>query len=144
MTLTDPLAPAARALFLTRAAMVVERGVQALWLPACFVLLLISAWAFNLHSLLPGDLLLWALVAYGAIIALTAGAGLWRFRWPSRAEAGSRLDRTLPPVWWRCCLRCRASKRVWAACRARPVRRSARPGKGGSCRRPIPASRGSI
>lgn len=96
MTPTDPLAPAARALFLTRAAMVVERGVQALWLPACFVLLLISAWAFNLHSLLPGDLLLWALVAYGAIIALTAGAGLWRFRWPSRAEAVSRLDRTLP------------------------------------------------
>jgi len=96
MIQTDPLAPVARALFLTRAAMVLERAVQALWIPACFLLLLITAWAFNLHGVLPGDLLLWALIAYALGIGASTVLGLWRFRWPSRAEAVARLDQTLP------------------------------------------------
>ncbi|GAB4267740.1 MAG: TIGR02302 family protein [Pararhodobacter sp.] len=96
MASTDPLAPVSRALALTRAAMVVERAAQALWLPVSLAMLGGVAWAFGLHARLPGDAALWVTGALVVAILGTLGMGLWRFRWPTRAEAVARLDRTLP------------------------------------------------
>lgn len=96
MAPTDPLAPAARALFLTRAGMVAESAARALWLPLSLALLAITAWAFDLQSRLPGDVSLWAAGGFVVAVLVTLVMGLWRFRWPSRAEAVARLDRTLP------------------------------------------------
>lgn len=96
MARTDPLAPARRALALTRAAIVAERAARALWLPVSLAFLAAAGWAFGVHSALPGDL---ALVVAGALalgILISLALGLWRFRWPTRAEAVARLDRTLP------------------------------------------------
>ena len=95
MASTDPLAAVSRALFLTRAGMVVERAAQALWLPVSLVVLAAVAWAFDVPSRLPGDLPLW--LAGAVVLGVIAGLvlGLWRFRWPSRAAAISRLDQTL-------------------------------------------------
>lgn len=92
----DPLAPFARALWLTRAGMVVERGARAFWLPVSLALIGAALWAFDLHARLPGDAGLWAALALALGIAVALGLGLWRFRWPSRPEAVARLDRTLP------------------------------------------------
>lgn len=91
----DPLLAVRRALFLTRAAMVVERAARALWLAVSLSLLGATAWAFDLHTRLPGDLALWLT---GALVLGVAGAtalGLWRFRWPTAREALLRLDQTL-------------------------------------------------
>jgi uncharacterized protein (TIGR02302 family) len=96
MAPTDPLAPVARALALTRAAMVAERAAQALWLPVSLILLGAVAWAFDLHTRLPGDAALWVAGALSVAALVTLVLGLWRFRWPRRAEAIARLDRTLP------------------------------------------------
>lgn len=92
----DPLAPARRALRLTRAALVVERLVQALWLPVSVAALAFTAWAFDLHTLLPGDALIWVtgVVLLGVLAALVAG--FWRFRWPTQAQAQARVDAHLP------------------------------------------------
>lgn len=91
----DPLAPASRALWLTRAGMVAERVARALWLPLSLALIAGALWAFDLHTRLPGDAALWVAGAFGLAMLVTLGLGLWRFRWPSRAEAMARLDRTL-------------------------------------------------
>ncbi|MCA2012591.1 DUF4175 domain-containing protein [Cereibacter sphaeroides] len=91
----DPLAPAARALRWTRAAMVLERVIQSLWLAVSLAILAVALWAFDLHTRLPGDSALWVAGAFGLAILLALGEGLWHFRWPSRAEAVARLDRTL-------------------------------------------------
>lgn len=91
----DPLAPVLRALWLTRAGIVVERVARALWLPFSLALIAATLWAFDLHTRLPGDAALWAAGALGAGILGTTLLGLWRFRWPTRAEALARLDRTL-------------------------------------------------
>jgi len=96
MASTDPLAPAARALSLTRAGMVAERAARALWLPLSLALLAITGWAFDLQSRLPGDLALWVAGGFALAVLVTLVLGLWRFRWPTRAEAVARLDRTLP------------------------------------------------
>ena len=95
MASTDPLAPVSRALFLTRAGMMAERAARALWLPMSLMLLAAVAWAFDLHTRLPGDLSLWLAGAVVVAVAATLGLGLWRFRLPTRAEAIARLDRTL-------------------------------------------------
>ncbi|MFN4101269.1 MAG: DUF4175 domain-containing protein [Pararhodobacter sp.] len=92
----DPLTPAARALRLTRAAMVLERAARALWLPASLALIAGALWAFDLHTKLPGDAAVWTAGAFALAIVVTLALGLWRFRWPKRAEALARLDRTLP------------------------------------------------
>lgn len=96
MAPTDPLVPAARAIALTRAAMVVERVLRALWLAGSLALIAGTAWAFDLHTRMPGDLAIWAAGALVVAIAVALALGLWRFRWPTRAEAVARLDRTLP------------------------------------------------
>lgn len=92
----DPLAPALRALVLTRAGLVAERAARALWLPVSLALIAASLWAFDLHTHLPGDAGLWVAGGFAVAILATLVLGLWRFRWPSRDEAMARLDRTLP------------------------------------------------
>ncbi|WP_282025145.1 TIGR02302 family protein [Limimaricola cinnabarinus] len=81
---------------LTRAGMVAERLLRAFW-PLWTVLALalaplIAGW----QDRLPVEAFwAWAVLAIlGALAGL--GWGLWRFRWPSRAEALDRLDRSLP------------------------------------------------
>ena len=55
MASPDPLVPAARAIALTRAAMVIERLLRALWLSLSLALIAVTAWAFDLQTRLPGD-----------------------------------------------------------------------------------------
>jgi uncharacterized protein (TIGR02302 family) len=92
----DPFSPVARALFWTRAGMVVERVLRAFWFPLSLTLLGIAALAFELFALLPGSGPLLALSALGLVVAGLAAWGWWRLRLPTRAEAVLRLDRTLP------------------------------------------------
>lgn len=97
MALTpDPFRPVARALFWTRLGMGVERVMRAFWLPVSLALLGAAGLAFDVFALLPGSgpALALGLLAL-AVLLLTAWQG-WRLRWPSRAEAAARLDRTLP------------------------------------------------
>jgi len=96
MAPVDPLAPVARALVLTRAGMLAEQVARALWLPVSLALIGAALWAFDLHTRLPGDAALWAVLALALGILVALGVGLWRFRFPSRAEAVARLDRSLP------------------------------------------------
>ncbi len=91
----DPLAPVARALGLTRAGMVAERMARALWLPVSLALIGATLWAFDLQTRLPGDAALWVVLALVLGILVTLALGLWRFRWPTRGEAITGLDRTL-------------------------------------------------
>ncbi len=85
-----------RPLWLTRAGMVAERATRAFW-PFWSVLMgALAALMFGLHDILPLEAV-WA----GVVLVVAGGAtalmrGLRRFRWPSRAEAADRLDRTLP------------------------------------------------
>lgn len=97
MALTpDPFRPVARALFWTRLGMGLERVLRALWLPLSLVLLGAAGLAFDLFALLPGNGPALALAVLAlAVVLLTAWKG-WSLRWPSRAEAVARLDRTLP------------------------------------------------
>ncbi len=88
--------PCARALSLTRAGMLAERLAGAFW-PA-FSLALIG-WAAMGFDLFAHVSPLWGfwLGAAGVLgFVLALGWGLWRFRWPGRAEAVARLDRSLP------------------------------------------------
>ncbi|MEM9707834.1 MAG: TIGR02302 family protein [Pseudomonadota bacterium] len=86
----------ARPIRLTRFGMVVERGARAFWPFWSIVFAAATALMFGLHDILPLEAV-WGL---GVAALLGAGATLWRgislFRWPRRAEAVDRLDRTLP------------------------------------------------
>ncbi len=92
----DPLAPLARPLALTRAVLVLERGLRAFWPLLTFLALVAAALSFRLRALLGeaywGGFL--AAVVLGALVL--AGLGLRRFRFPTRVEAVARLDATLP------------------------------------------------
>ncbi|MFT3690426.1 DUF4175 domain-containing protein [Paenirhodobacter sp.] len=89
----SPLAAFARPLALTRAGMVVERGLRAFW-PALSVLgLIYVALSFRLLTFLPPP---WGSTLVSSPLGLAVGYGVWRFRWPRRAEAVARLDATLP------------------------------------------------
>ena len=128
-----PLPPAlARPLALTRAGLAAERAWRAFW-PLWTVLALVLAglmtgWADRLSLEAAWGLVVAA--AGGGVAAL--GWGLWRFRWPTRAEALERLDATMPgrPI---AALRDDqavgrddpASRAVWAAHRARMEARAA-------------------
>jgi uncharacterized protein (TIGR02302 family) len=85
-----------RPLGLTRAGMVAERATRAFWPLWSILMAALAALMFGLHDTAPLEAV-WA----GAVLAV-GGAGwtLWRgvqaFRWPTRAEAAERLDRTLP------------------------------------------------
>ncbi|MEZ5750737.1 MAG: DUF4175 family protein [Paracoccaceae bacterium] len=93
---TDPLAPALRAIVLTRAGMAGERLAQALWVPASLLAAGATAWAFDLQSVLPRGVAFWGALGLGTAIIGTAAYGLWRMRWPTRADAVARLDATMP------------------------------------------------
>ncbi|NNL35990.1 MAG: DUF4175 domain-containing protein, partial [Silicimonas sp.] len=96
----DPSVDAARQiawpLRLTRAGMLAERLFRAFWPLWTVLLLALSALMLGLHDVLPLEAVwtLGVLVMLGIGGALVWGGG--RFRWPSRAEALDRLDRTLP------------------------------------------------
>lgn len=92
----DPFAPVARALFWTRAGMVAERLAAALWLPLSLALLGAAGLAFDLFAVLPGNGPALALGVLTLVVVVTAAIGGWRLKWPTRAEAVARLDRTLP------------------------------------------------
>ncbi len=84
------------ALLLTWAGLLAERLVRAFW--PFWVILLTGAAALMLGA---GEALpLRPYQALAALWALAALGALWRggrrFRWPARAEAAARLDRTLP------------------------------------------------
>ncbi len=85
-----------RPLRLTWAGLLAERAARAFW-PAWSLLFVgIAALAFGVQDVLPSR---WftAIVATSVVLILLATAwGLRRFRWPDRAEALDRLDRTLP------------------------------------------------
>ena len=81
---------------LTRAGMLAERITRGFWPVWTILFAVIAALAFGLQDWLPLEAL-WI----GAVLALlallwTTVNGIRRFRWPTRAEALDRLDRTLP------------------------------------------------
>lgn len=83
-------------LALTRAGMVAERLLIALWPVLALAFLFLGAVMLGLPEVLPVELV-WG----GGVIALLGGLyallrGLRSFRWPGRAEARARLDQTLP------------------------------------------------
>ncbi|MFN3144539.1 MAG: TIGR02302 family protein [Paracoccaceae bacterium] len=81
---------------LTRAGMVAERVTRAFWPVWSILFVGLGALMLGLHTLLPIE------VVWGSAVLCALGTlgfalrGAFRFRWPSRAEALERLDRTLP------------------------------------------------
>lgn len=92
----DPAAAITRAVRLTQAGMLAERLAQAFWLPVALALLAFTVLAFDLLALLPLRWTGWLVLAYGFLFAVALVIAFRRFRWPSRAEAVARLDRSLP------------------------------------------------
>jgi uncharacterized protein (TIGR02302 family) len=85
-----------RPLWLTRAGMVAERATRAFWPLWSVMMAAIAALMFGLHDILPLEA-----VWVGAVLTLAGSVwalvrGVRQFRWPTRAEAAERLDRTLP------------------------------------------------
>ncbi len=85
-----------RPLELTRAGMVAERLTRAFWPLWSIVMAALAALMLGLQDSLPVEAV-WA----GAVLAVggtlwAAWRGLRAFRWPTRAEAAERLDRTMP------------------------------------------------
>ncbi|WPY96080.1 TIGR02302 family protein [Limimaricola variabilis] len=81
---------------LTRAGMVAERLLRAFWPLWTVIALALAPLIAGWQDRLPVEAFWgWAVLAIlGGLAGL--GWGLWRFRWPSRAEALDRLDRSLP------------------------------------------------
>jgi uncharacterized protein (TIGR02302 family) len=101
MALTPPNAPDTggappRALALTRAGLAAERAFRAFWPLWTALALTVAALLTGWRDRLPLEGA-WALaVLSGLGIGAGLAWGLWRFRWPSRADAVTRLDATLP------------------------------------------------
>ncbi|PYF09313.1 uncharacterized protein (TIGR02302 family) [Rhodobacter viridis] len=92
----DPLAPLARPIALTRAAMTAERLLRAFWPLLTLAAITFTLLAFRLPDYLSGRQ--WPVLAgsLGFLAVVLAAPGFRRFRLPSRAEAIARLDATLP------------------------------------------------
>ncbi|MGR3570287.1 TIGR02302 family protein [Brevirhabdus sp.] len=98
----DTLTPAAalarlgRPLWLTRIGMVAERITYAFWPLWSICLLIVGLLFMGLHDLIPLEALWTAAVL--SVLALLAALihGIRKMRWPIRAEALDRLDRSLP------------------------------------------------
>lgn len=92
----DPLAPLARPIALTRAAMLAERLLRAFWPLLTLAAITFTLLAFRLPDYLSGRQ--WPVLAgcLGFLAVVLAAPGLRRFRIPTRAEAIARLDATLP------------------------------------------------
>ena len=81
---------------LTLAGLVAERGVRAFWPLWSVLIAVLAALMLGLHDMLPLEVV-WGVGVLSVLAALwTAVRGIQAFRWPSRAEALERLDRTLP------------------------------------------------
>ncbi|MFN3953666.1 MAG: DUF4175 domain-containing protein [Pararhodobacter sp.] len=85
-----------RALVLTRAGMVAERGLRAFWLAFSLILTGAAALAFDALEPLSGGWARGVAASYALVTLATLVLGVRRMRWPSRADAVARLDRTLP------------------------------------------------
>ena len=99
---SEPIIPDAAArilrwpLGLTRAGMVAERLTRAFWPFLSVLLITLAALMFGLQDVLSLELG-WAASVLAVLAAIvTLVLGIRRFRWPRRAEALDRLDRTLP------------------------------------------------
>ncbi|KIC31763.1 TIGR02302 family protein [Leisingera sp. ANG-S5] len=93
----DPaLKPLRWPLALTRAGLVAERALRSFWPLASLMMAVLAALMLGLHQMLPERLVWTGAMAVLIAAAAALGWGLWRFRWPSRAEALGRLDQTLP------------------------------------------------
>ena len=81
---------------LTRAGMAAERVVRAFWPLWSILLVALAALMLGLHDIASLEVVWGAGVVFviGALVTLISG--LRTFRWPSRAEAVDRLDRTMP------------------------------------------------
>lgn len=92
----DPLAPLARPIALTRAAMLAERLARCFWPLLTLAAVTFTLLAFRLPDHLTGRQ--WPILAgtLGFLAVVLAAPGFRRFRLPSRAEAIARLDATLP------------------------------------------------
>ena len=93
--LSETLSRIARPLRLTHAGMVAERLARAFWPLWSVVILALALLMLGLHDAVAVEAV-WAVG--GVLLLLAAGAAVYgglRFRWPSRAEAESRLDATL-------------------------------------------------
>ncbi|MDD8023815.1 MAG: DUF4175 family protein [Paracoccaceae bacterium] len=91
-----PLDALARPIALTRAGMVLERGLRAFWPTLSILALCSAALSFGLADAVSG---IWLQgLGFGAMLVLLGSLilGLRWFRWPARAEAMARLDATLP------------------------------------------------
>ena len=85
-----------RPLFLTRAGMAAERATRAFWPLWSIVMAALAALMLGLHDNLPVEAVWAGVVATLGGAAWTAWRGVRSFRWPGRADAAERLDRTLP------------------------------------------------
>lgn len=81
---------------LTRAGMVAERLMRAFWPVWTLLFAAFAGFAFGLAGVLSIELLWAVLVAIAGGLAWLLWRGAREFRWPTRAEAVARLDRTLP------------------------------------------------
>ncbi|WP_122072565.1 DUF4175 domain-containing protein [Pseudophaeobacter sp. EL27] len=94
---SDPrLYPLRWPLRLTQAGLFCERALRGFWPLFSVLAATAAALMLGLHDLLPNPVL-WSLAAV-VLLALVASLifGLWRFRFPRRAEARARLDASLP------------------------------------------------
>jgi uncharacterized protein (TIGR02302 family) len=92
----DPNQTLTRALRGTLAGMWWERIARALWAPVALLALLLAFAASGLAQIVPPLVASATVLSLGGLALLTLGVGLWRLRLPTRAEAASRLDQTLP------------------------------------------------
>ncbi len=83
-------------LALTRTGLLAEQVLRAFWPLISVLLLVLAALMLGLQDVLPIEAV-WG-VAVISVLAMLAGLihGARRMRWPTRAEALARLDRTLP------------------------------------------------
>ncbi|WP_245794956.1 DUF4175 domain-containing protein [Thioclava marina] len=89
------LVPFARPIALTHAGLMLERTLRAFWPLLSLLALVATAIAFALPAYL-GAQSRWFWLASLVAVLIALGWGLWKLRWPSRAEAIARLDATLP------------------------------------------------
>ncbi len=92
----DPSPALTRALRATLAGLWAERLSRAFWPFSTLTLFGMTALGFGAQDALPPLWAMWG--ALGLVLALVVafGAGIWRLRLPTRAEAAARLDGSMP------------------------------------------------